>query len=420
MRSSALLLVAAVALAPAQLAAAGIGAQDPTWSGRAPVTCGAGLLALRQWLGTADIYRSPHIPPSALTRGDSAAALDLLWKNWRVRQAALRSAEMRDNVITIGDKKMRLLIRVFGTAPAGGRSLWISLHGGGGIPAGDNDRQWQNQIRLYEPVEGVCIAPRAPTDHWNLWHEDHIDDLLDRLIEDCVLCKGVNPDKVYLMGYSAGGNGVYQLAPRMADRFAAASAMAGQPSNASPLGLRNLPFAMFSGAEDAEFQRNQLAVEWGDKLDALARSDPGGYPHRLHVYAGLGHWLNGKDAEAVPWMAKFTRNPWPKKIVWQQSDRVHDRFYWLALPRGVAKPGMTIRAAVERNIITLDAPDVTHVILRLHDRLVDLDQTIKVRLNGKTVFEGKVARQADAILESLQQRGDIQSAATALLEVGAK
>ena len=81
---------------------------------------------------------------------------------------------------------------------------------------------------------------------------------------------------------------------------------------------------------------------------------------------------------------------------------------------------MTIRAAVESNIITLDAPDVTRIMLRLHDRLVDLDQTIKVRLNGRTVFEGKVIRQADAILESLQQRGDIQSAATALLEVGAK
>ena len=60
------------------------------------------------------------------------------------------------------------------------------------------------------------------------------------------------------------------------------------------------------------------------------------------------------------------------------------------------------------------------VILRLNDRLVNLDQTIKVQLKGKTVFEGKVARQADAILKSLQQRGDIQSAATALLEVRAK
>jgi len=42
---------------------------------------------------------------------------------------------------------------------------------------------------------------------------------------------------------------------------------------------------------------------------------------------------------------------------------------------------------------------------------------VKVILNGKSVFAGKVTRQADAILKSLQQRADPQSAAVALLEV---
>ncbi len=188
---------------------------------------------------------------------------------------------------------MRLLTRVFGAAPADGRSLWISMHGGGGAPAQVNDQQWQNQIRLYEPPEGIYIAPRAPTDNWNLWHEGHIDDLFDRLIENCVLLAGVNPDKVYLMGYSAGGDGVYQLAPRMADRFAAASMMAGHPNDASPLGLRNLPFAIFSGAEDAAYRRNKVAAEWAAKLDALAQQDPGGIPAPPQYLSGprpLDEW----------------------------------------------------------------------------------------------------------------------------------
>ena len=65
--------------------------------------------------------------------------------------------------------------------------------------------------------------------------------------------------------------------------------------------------------------------------------------------------------------------------------------------------------------------DLLDRLLRLHDHLVDLDQAIKVRLNGRTVYEGENARQADAILESLQQRGDAQiSTAKALLEVGVK
>ena len=40
-----------------------------------------------------------------------------------------------------------------------------------------------------------------------------------------IVFEDVDPNRVYLLGYSAGGDGVYQLAPRMADRFAAASMM---------------------------------------------------------------------------------------------------------------------------------------------------------------------------------------------------
>ena len=62
---------------------------------------------------------------------------------------------------------------------------------------------------------------------------------------------------------------------------------------------------------------------------------------------------------------KIHPQPVAEKIVWHQSDRVHDRFYWLALPDGVAKPGLTIQAGVERNIITLGAPDVRLLRCRL-------------------------------------------------------
>lgn len=398
-------------------AEAGDRTHELTWSKGQPVEAGAGMRSLRKWLCQATEDRLAAIPPAELTQAEATAAVDLVWGQWRAAQSPGRVAELKDNLIVVGDKKTHFLSRVFGPPPAAGRSLWISLHGGGGAPAEVNDSQWRNQIRLYEPPEGVYVAPRAPTDNWNLWHESHVDDLLDRLIADYVLLAGVNPDKVYLMGYSAGGDGVYQLAPRMADRFAAASMMAGHPNDASPLGLRNLPFAIFSGAEDSAYNRNKVAAEWGGKLDTLANLDPGAYPHRLTIYPGLGHWMDRKDVEAVPWMAKFTRDPWPKRVVWHQSSRLHDRFYWLALPAGIAKPGLTIRAEVEKNAVTIDAPGVSKLILRLHDRLVDLDQPVKVRLNGSTVFAGKAARQADAILTSLQERSDPASAATALLEV---
>ena len=40
-----------------------------------------------------------------------------------------------------------------------------------------NDQQWENQKKLYTLDEGIYLAPRAPTNTWNLWHEAHIDRL---------------------------------------------------------------------------------------------------------------------------------------------------------------------------------------------------------------------------------------------------
>ena len=50
-------------------------------------------------------------------------------------------------------------------------------------PPGLNDGQWRNQIRLYQPEEGIYLAPRAPGNTWDLWHTADIDPLFDRLIE---------------------------------------------------------------------------------------------------------------------------------------------------------------------------------------------------------------------------------------------
>ncbi|MFU8828089.1 MAG: transglutaminase domain-containing protein, partial [Phycisphaerales bacterium] len=197
----------------------------------------------------------------ALTKEDADAAANRLWTAHAESIRADRAKQLENLVITAAGHDMKLLKREFGEAPESGRSLWISMHGGGGAPTEVNDRQWQNQIRLYAPEEGIYVAPRAPSDTWNLWHRSEIDALFDHLIESAVVVWRVDPNRVYLLGYSAGGDGVYQLAPRTADRYAAASMMAGHPNDASPLGLRNLPFAIYMGGKDAAFNRNTVAQQ---------------------------------------------------------------------------------------------------------------------------------------------------------------
>lgn len=350
----------------------------------------------------------------------AAAAKDELARQWAARREAIReerAGEMEARRIELEGKTLRWEERVYGDEPAGGHSLWISMHGGGNAPTAVNDRQWKNQIGLYSPAEGIYVAPRAPTDTWNLWHEAHIDPLFDRLIEDYVVLRGVDPDRIYLMGYSAGGDGVWQLAPRMADRFAAAAMMAGHPNEASILPLRNLPFALFVGADDAAYNRNRIVAERAEQLDHLQAGDPEGYPHLARVYPDTGHWMNRRDAEALPWMAARTRNPWPKKVVWVQDDVTHTRFYWLAVPAAEATARRSLEAVVEGQDIRLSGEIGAEVTLRLSDALLDLDQPVTVHIDGHEVFSGRVPRTAAAIRQSIAERADPRSAATATLTV---
>ena len=369
------------------------------------------------WLKLLPEERHLSVPEGAVTKGEAEEASGLIFGKLQEDSLQERKAELDAKVIKAAGKEMKFLEKVFGEAKEGERSLWISMHGGGGAPARVNDQQWQNQIRLYAPAEGIVVAPRAPTNTWNLWHQGHIDDLFQRLIENMVAVRGVNPNKIYLMGYSAGGDGVYQLAPRMADRFAAASMMAGHPNDANPLGLRNLPFMIFMGGKDAAYKRNKIAAEWGEKLEKLRAGDSGGYWHKVTIYKELGHWMNGKDREALPWMAKNTRNPWPKKVVWCQSNRTHDRFYWLSVPKDQAKGGQVIEAQVIGQKIEIKAEGIGQVTLRLSDELLSLDKEVIVIVNGAEKFRGKVTRSVEAIWSSYQERLDPAVAAAAQLNL---
>ena len=109
-----------------------------------------------------------------LTHADAAKARDLLWTDRLEFLRQERSMDMKSKVIRHGNLVMPYEYFVYGNKPKGGRRLFISMHGGGNAPKRVNDSQWENQKRLYRPKEGVYVAPRAPTNTWNLWHQGHI------------------------------------------------------------------------------------------------------------------------------------------------------------------------------------------------------------------------------------------------------
>lgn len=341
-----------------------------------------------------------------LTRHEAEQVADTLKRHF-IEAMRLRTDSMvtAKNIREAGHD-MKLHWQIFGKEPADGRSLYISLHGGGGTPTYINTQQWHNQWYLYQPKEGVYLCPHSPVDAWDMWCQPFLDLFYHDIILMAVSHFNVNPNKVYILGYSAGGDGVWRMAPRMADTWAAASMMAGHPGDVRLENLRNLPFMIWCGENDAAYDRNKLDAYRITQMDSLHHTDPEGYVFEGHIVKGKPHWMDRVDTVAIDWMAKYKRNPHPKKVVWQQEEVLRNAFYWLEAPQDELARYKQVRAHIDGNTIYIDRCDYSRLTIWLSDDMVNLNRKVKVVYNGKTIFHNKVPRTALNLSESLDRRED--------------
>jgi hypothetical protein len=191
----------------------------------------------------------------------------------------------------------------------------------------------------------------------------------------------------------------------MADTWAGAAMMAGHPNGVPLLSLRNVPFALQVGANDSAYNRNKVGKEYGEQLDRLQKDDPKGYPHFVKIHEGKGHWMEREDKAALPWMAGFTRNPTPEKVVWKQSGPLHERSYWLAVPRG-ERESLVVATRSGQTIDIPTAQKVEKLLVRLDDRMADLDKPVTVTHGGRKLFDGVPSRTIGVLVRTLAGRGD--------------
>lgn len=330
-----------------------------------------------------------------------------IYNDFKKEIIVARSDEMEDQVIKLKDKKIKFDIKHFGEQGEDGWSLFISLHGGGGTTESENNRLWNRHKTLYELEDGILFTPRSPSNTWNMWFQSHVDTFFNRIIQNMIAFHNVDPNKIYIMGRSAGGDGIYQVAPRMADRFAAAAMSAGHPNDSSPLGLRNTAFTIHMGENDSLYNRNDMAVKWGNDLRKLNEEDPEGYRYYIKIYKNKGHWMDNLEASALDWMSDFIRNPYPSKVVWKQGNVLHKRFYWLR--NEDPSFGDLIECNIDDQIITVLSSSSSKITIQLNDDLVDMDREITVNYLGRQLFKGFVYRDIDIIKRSIREYGDPKS-----------
>ena len=363
-----------------------------------------------------------------------------IWEEYleQVKQDEVRAKEVKDCAMTFGEATMKYTIFVMGEPGESGYPLFIALHGGGGSDTPDlNNSQWVHMGSYYrESVEnGIYICPRGVRDTWDCHFNPESYPLYDRLIENMIAFKNVDPNKVYLTGFSAGGDGVYAIVSKMPDRFGAANMSAGHPNGLPLWNIYNMPLRLQVGENDTAYDRNTVTAEYGRMLDGYREELGGGYVHETYVHQGKGHnfsdnaltpqkvmadstaWLESgdgsaieADANAVRFMEQYERDPLPERVVWDLSQRADQRtgtsFYWLQAD-GQLKEGRIV-ASYDRESNSVNVEECTvkgEITFLLSNDMLDLFAPITVNTPaGSSAVT--VTPDYDLLYETTLERGD--------------
>jgi pimeloyl-ACP methyl ester carboxylesterase len=347
----------------------------------------------------------------------------LVWQAYRTAPIHDKSKkDFEQNQVRFDKYLSAYTIRKVGKKPAKGWPLFIALHGGGGAPKEVNDSQWRIMQRYYRDQAGVegyqYLALRAANDTWNGFYDNYVPPLIVNLIRQFLLFGEVDGDKVYLLGYSHGGYGAFFLGPKIPDRFAAVHGSAAAPTDGaiSARTLRNLRFTFMIGENDTAYGRRKRCEAFDEEIQKLRRDNKGDYPVEMEFKKGFGHG-GLPDRDKIKEMYAFTRQPTPRRLTWDLTDPVIDKFYWLSVARPAKDGG--IDAQIRDNRIDITTRHIKDFSLDVDGRSLDFGKPLRIVLNGKEQTL-KVEPSLRTLCESLLERGDPQLAFTCRIKLQAE
>ena len=350
-----------------------------------------------------------------LVRSDEAAARALAWEAFLT--SAGREEERADfeaNRVRDAGHESPYVVREVGQRPESGWGLVIAMHGGGGAPKRVNDSQWRHMQIYYRDQADLpgyrYLALRAPNDTWNGFYDGYVWPLIEALIRQQVLFGDVDPDRVYLIGYSHGGYGAFAIGPKIPYRFAAVHASAAAPTDGltDAHGLRNTPFSAMIGEHDEAYGRIERCRAFAAQVSAIEAQYGTDWGVEVDERAGFGHG-GLPDRDKLRDLLPLVRQPAPSTLTWRLTGGVvHDHF-WLHVPAPGA--GQHIEAHCADNRVELTTTEVGEVVVGLDGRLVDFSQPVTLVRDGEE-RELELAPSMRTLLETLDARGDVHLAST--------
>ena len=296
--------------------------------------------------------------------------------------------------------------------------FFLYMHGSG--PKAIEWKTGLNICQRFDDAPSVYFISQIPNmGSYYRWWQKAKQYAWNRLFRQVLLNELIDPNRLYLFGISEGGYGSQRLASFYADYLAAAGPMAGgEPlKNAPAENCANIGFSLLTGAEDEGFYRNILTGYTKQSFDSLHQVYPEYYQHRIELIPHRGHFIN--YSLTTPWLKKFVRNPYPKWVSWEdfEMDGLHRKgFYNLVVTERPEHGRMHYDMKIEGNTITVNVRNVKYRTIQtdsvygiemkfekdytqavegrfmvyLNNNLVDLKKKVKLVVNGKKVYEGKV------------------------------
>ena len=378
-----------------------------------------------------------------------AAARQSVWNDYFRTESINpdRIAEMENLSMTFGEATMRFAYFVIGEPDENGFPLFIAMHGGGATPI--NESQFEHmQVYYRTSVEqGVYVAVRGVRDTWDTHFNPESFPLYDRLIENMILLRNVDPNRVYLMGFSAGGDGVYGITPRMPDRFAAVSMSAGHPNNVNVYNFQHTPIILQCGDGDRAFNRHLETARFGIRLAEMHQRFPG-FEYQVNMHVNRGHnfpdnsaqrvpqlvwadsraWLEFGESDtirintnAVDFLTQHVRTPLPETVVWDLSTRASMRqvesFYWLRANHEMTTGLIIANFNPRNNTITITTEDVEDTFYVLLNReMLNFDQPVTLIVNGNS-SDLRIRSSREIIEKTTRERGDANFQFSAVVEI---
>lgn len=255
-------------------------------------------------------------------------------------------------------------------------------------------KSWPLLVVLHGLADGPIIVPSigsmvqiGPFGRGDLWYRD----LGEKDVFECIeLAKqifNIDPDRIYLCGFSMGGTGTFELGLKYPDVWAACVPVCGNIGNLDMVANAiNLPFWVNTGSEDkvVPAKYSKIAYERAVEL---------GFEHWKYTeYDGMRHSFCIDWDKTEKWLLGQKRIKKPSNISFTCENP--SRAYWAEILEKLNHNGT---AKVDVKIISqkifINTSNIADYTLYLKDAPIKLSREVTIFENSQKIFQGLLAEE---------------------------